>query len=129
MERAFMPESDLERTLDAALHDRDWLALTLTDVRESEEELRDVLDRAVGAAERNRSSLTEIQLHRRRFNAAALTSCKVPVTESGEAGIFRLIFRRNTPTGGYPDVALPTAAAHKASGLFLSIPLSRDRAA
>ena len=88
------PKSDLERTLDAALRDRDWLALTLTDVRENEDELRNVLDRAFGAAERNRSSLTEIQLRKSRFDASALTSCKVPVTESGEAGIFRLIFRR-----------------------------------
>jgi len=126
-----MPESDLERTLDAALRDRDWLALTLTDVRENEDELRNVLDRALGAAERNRSSLTEIQLHKSRFDASALTSCKVPVTESGAAGIFRLIFRRrrNEPArDGHigPQSAAPSGMA---SGLFLSIPLDPDRAA
>ncbi len=42
-----MPPSELERTIDAALRDRDWLDLTLTDVHENEDELRDVLDRAV----------------------------------------------------------------------------------
>jgi hypothetical protein len=126
-----MPESDFERTLDAALRDRDWLALTLTDVLENEDELRNVLDRAVGAAERNRSSLTEIQLRKSHFDAAALTSCKVPVTESGEAGIFRLIFRRsrNEPAHGGHIGPQSAAPSHKASGLFLSIPLNPHRAA
>jgi hypothetical protein len=125
-----MPESDFERTLDAALHDRDWLALTLTDVRENEDELRKVLDRAVGAAERNRSSLTEIQLRKSHFDASALTSCKVPVTESGEAGIFRLIFRRRSePAHGGHAGPQSAAPSRKTSGLFLSIPLNPDRAA
>jgi hypothetical protein len=122
-----MLEADLERTLDAALRDRDWLALTLTDVRENADELRNVLDRAFGAAERNRSSLTEIQLHKNRFDASALTSCKVRVTESGEAGIFRLIFRRRReiPQGGRIGLQQPAPSGAR-SGLFLSIPLNRD---
>jgi hypothetical protein len=124
-----MPESDFERTLDAALRDRDWLALTLTDVRENENELRAIVDRAVGAAERNRSSLTEIQLRKSHFDASALTSCKVPVTESGEAGIFRLIFRRSEPAPGGHAATQAAASARKTSGLFLSIPLDPHRAA
>jgi hypothetical protein len=114
-----MPESDLERTIDAALRDRDWLDLTLTDVHESENELRNVLDRAFGAAERSHSALTEIQVRKSRFAAKALLSCKVPVTESGGAGIFRLIFRRRGE-----QVA---ASAQMRNGLYLSIPLNSDR--
>lgn len=122
-----MPESDLERTLDAALRDRDWLALTLTDVRENADELRNVLDRAFGAAERNRSALTEIQLRKNRFEASALTSCKVRVTESGEAGVFRLIFRRRGETAqGNHNGPQQRASSGARSGLFLSIPLNPD---
>jgi hypothetical protein len=114
-----MPESDLERTIDAALRDRDWLALTLTDVRECEEELREVLDWAVGAAARNSSSLMEIQVRKSHFAGAALTWCKVPVTESGAAGVFRLIFRRHSEPG-----RVPPAHPQASNGLYLSIPLN-----
>lgn len=125
-----MPESDLEHTLDAALQDRDWLALTLTDVHENEDELRHVLDWAFGAAERNLSTLTEIQLRRSRFNASALISCGIPITESGAAGIFRLIFHTqrvapapNDSAGSYIQRTTPS---NPRSGLFLSIPLNPD---
>jgi hypothetical protein len=115
-----MPSSDLERTIDAALRDRDWLDLTLTDVHENEDELRDVLDRAVGAAERSRSALTEIQVRKSRFAAATLTSCRIPVTESGGAGVFRLIFRRR-----FKEQPQPTTSADGRNGLYLSISLNR----
>lgn len=121
-----MPESVFERALDAALRDREWLALTLTDVRENEAELRTVLDRAFGAAERNCSFLTEIQLRKSLFDASALTSCKVPVTESGAAGIFRLIFRRRAPVQRGERRPQSGTSSDTASCLFFSMPLNPD---
>jgi hypothetical protein len=97
----------------------------LTDVDESENELRDVLDSAVGAAERNLSSLTEIQVRKSRFAAMTLTSCKVPVTESGGVGVFRLIFRRHLEPGS-AAAEPPGEPTHRSQGLYLSIPLNPD---
>jgi hypothetical protein len=55
----------------------------------------------------------------------------VPVTESGAAGVFRLIFRRrrNELAQDGHIGPRPTAPSDMASGLFLSIPFNPDRAA
>lgn len=88
-----MTMSDLDRLLNATLvGTKDRISVTVTEVPEHEIDLLRLLDKAIEIATAKRSPLTEIQLPMSRFPAVGSHFWHVPVTDSGENGVLRLVY-------------------------------------
>ncbi|MDO9441045.1 MAG: hypothetical protein Q7T73_09160 [Beijerinckiaceae bacterium] len=88
-----MTMSDLDRLLNATLlGTSDRISVTVTDVPDLEVDLRELLDKALEMATRKRTVLSEIQLPMSRFPAVGAQYWHVPVTDSGNHGVVRLIY-------------------------------------
>jgi hypothetical protein len=88
-----MTMSDLDRLLNATLlGTNDRISVTVTDIPEHEIQLLDLLDKALEMATRKRTVLSEIQLPMARFPSVGAQYWHVPVTDSGDNGVVRLVY-------------------------------------
>ncbi len=98
-----MQLGDLNRLLDVALNRvENRISLTVTEPPEGELHLRRLLSSAIRAGERHRSTLSEIQVCREAFPMLGHYFLDVPVTDSGDPGVLRLVYD--------PRVLAPAAA-------------------
>eukprot|EP01037_Dinobryon_pediforme_P042722 gene42722-53289_t len=68
------------------------ISLTVTEPPEGELQLRRWLSSAIRAGEKRGSSLSEIQLSRDAFPTLGLQYFDVPVKDSGDPGVLRLVY-------------------------------------
>ena len=88
-----MTMSDLDRLLNATLlGSGSRISVTVTEVPEHEIQLMDLLDKAIELACRKQTALTEIQLPMSRFPSVGAEYWHVPVRDSGDQGVLRLIY-------------------------------------
>jgi ABC-type proline/glycine betaine transport system permease subunit len=83
---------ELERMLSAMLPCAGATAVTLTQLPERREALAGILDKAIGCAQNRRARLARIDLPRSEYPEMGATFRSVPVADSGDAGVLRLIF-------------------------------------
>ncbi|MCZ8102198.1 MAG: hypothetical protein O9972_30435 [Burkholderiales bacterium] len=85
--------SDLMKTLDASLASAsNRLSFVVTELPRSEDHMSRLLDGAILAANRHRTPLVEIQLSMSRFPVMGTTYWHVPVSDSGDPDVIRLVF-------------------------------------
>jgi hypothetical protein len=85
--------SDLMKTLDASLASAsNRLSFVVTELPRSEDHLGRLLDGAILAATKHRTPLVEIQLSMSRFPVMGTTYWHVPVSDSGDPDVIRLVF-------------------------------------
>ena len=85
--------SDLMKTLDASLASAsNRMSFVVTELPQSEEHMASLLDGAIMAANRHRTPLIEIQLFMARFPVMGATYWHVPVSDSGDPDVIRLVF-------------------------------------
>ena len=85
--------SDLMKTLDASLASAsNRLSFVVTELPQSEDHMSRLLDGAILAANRHRTPLVEIQLSMSRFPVMGTTYWHVPVSDSGDPDVIRLVF-------------------------------------
>lgn len=85
--------SDLMKTLDASLASAsNRLSFVVTELPQSDDHMARLLDGAIVAANRHRTPLVEIQLSMSRFPVMGTTYWHVPVSDSGDPEIIRLVF-------------------------------------
>lgn len=88
-----MQLGDLNRLLDVALDKvENRISLTVTEPPEGELQLRRWLASAIRAGEKHGSSLSEIQLSRDAFPTLGFQFLDVPVKDSGDPGVLRLVY-------------------------------------
>ncbi len=85
--------SDLMKTLDASLSSAsNRLSFVVTELPRSDDQMVRLLDGAISAANRHGMPLVEIQLCMDRFPAMGAAFWHVPVADSGDPEIIRLVF-------------------------------------
>jgi hypothetical protein len=85
--------NDLMKTLDASLASAsNRLSFVVTELPQSDEHMARLLDGAILAAHRHRMPLVEIQIGMARFPAMGATYWHVPVSDSGDPDLIRLVF-------------------------------------
>jgi hypothetical protein len=91
-----MQLGDLNRLLDVALDKvENRISLTVTEPPEGEFQLRRILASAIRAGQRHGPTLSEIQISRDSFPMLGSDFLDVPVTDSGDPGVLRLIYEPN----------------------------------
>ncbi len=85
--------SDLMKTLDASLASAsNRLSFVVTELPQSDDHMERLLDGAILAANRHRTPLVEIQLSMSRFPVMGAAYWHVPVSDSGDPDVIRLVF-------------------------------------
>lgn len=85
--------SELMQTLDATLQSaNNRLSFVVTEVPSAEDHMTLLLDGALSAARRHGTPLVEIQLAMDQFPSMGAQYWHVPVTDSGDRNIVRLVF-------------------------------------
>ena len=85
--------TDLMRTLDLSLDQAsNRVAFVVTEVPETDDTMTRLLDGAIAAASRHRTPLVEIQLCMDRYPTFGDSYWHVPVTDSGQPDVVRLVF-------------------------------------
>jgi hypothetical protein len=85
--------SDLMKTLDTSLASAsNRLSFVVTELPKSDDHMARLLDGAILAANRHRTPLVEIQLSMSRFPVMGATYWHVPVSDSGDPDVIRLVF-------------------------------------
>jgi hypothetical protein len=91
-----MELGDLNRLLNVALDGiENRVSLTVTEPPEGEISLRRMLWSALHAGQRHGSILSEIQVSRTAFPTLGANFIDVPVRDSGDPGVLRLIYEPN----------------------------------
>ena len=83
---------EFERMLSAMLPCAGATGVTRTQLPERREALADMLNKAIGCAQNRRARLTRIYLPRSEYPEMGATFRSVPVAESGDVGVLRLMF-------------------------------------
>ncbi len=84
---------DLTRLLDVALHQADHrVSLTVTEPPIGDTQLHGFLSGAISASKRHSFALSEIQVSRQMFPKLGADFRNIPVTDSGDPGVLRLIY-------------------------------------
>ncbi|MDB5650232.1 MAG: hypothetical protein JWL62_1752 [Hyphomicrobiales bacterium] len=88
-----MTMSDLDRLLNATLlGTTDRISVTVTEIPDDPTNLIDLLEKAFEVGARKCTPLAAIQLPLNRFPLIPATFLHVPVTDSGNSGVLRLIY-------------------------------------
>jgi hypothetical protein len=88
-----MAPASLDQAFDGAFPLTDQTMLTVTRAPEHEQELLDLLDRAMSNSLRNRAVLTEIHVPFERFPFMDSKFWHIPVEDSGDPHVLRFFFR------------------------------------
>jgi hypothetical protein len=85
--------NDLMKTLDTSLASaRSRLSFVVTELPASDDHMAGLLDGAILAANRHRTPLVEIQVSMSCFPMMGATYWHVPVSDSGDPDVIRLVF-------------------------------------
>lgn len=85
--------SELMQTLDVTLQSaNNRLSFVVTEVPTAEDHMARLLDGAISAARKHGTPLVEIQLAMEEFPSMGAQYWHVPVTDSGDRNIVRLVF-------------------------------------